>query len=164
MQAILWYQILDSHKRNKMISATHLHAMIVHFPIALLLVGFLSDVIGLFSPKVFFRQAAFYLLILGAAGVAAAFFSGDAAGAGMEEGSLAKAVQLHEQAALFTLWLTMAAVLLRVGAEWVKQHNRWIKVAAFILFTLSSIAVARTGYLGGQLVFKHAAGVELTLD
>jgi uncharacterized membrane protein len=146
-----------------MISSTHLHAMVVHFPIALLLVGFLSDVIGLFSPKAFFRQAAFFLLILGTAGVLAAFFSGNAAGDGMEEGSLGKAVELHEQAAQFTLWLTLATLTLRIGAEFLKQNTRWLKVAAFVLFTITTVAVARTGYLGGQLVFKHAAGVELSV-
>jgi uncharacterized membrane protein len=147
-----------------MISSTHLHAMVVHFPIALLLVGFLSEVIGLFPSKVFFRQAALYLLILGAAGVLAAFFSGDAAGSGIEEGSMGKALELHEQAAQFTLWLTMAAVLLRLGSVLLKQNQQWVKIAAFLLFTLSTAAVTRTGYLGGQLVFKHAAGVELSIE
>ncbi len=147
-----------------MISYTHLHAMVVHFPIALLLVGYLSDVIGLFSTKVFFRQAAFYLLILGGAGVLAAYVSGSAAGDGLEEGSLGKAMELHEQAAQFTLWLTMATLLLRIGAEWVKQKKQWIRITAFLLFSLSTLAVVRTGYLGGQLVFKHAAGVELVIE
>ncbi len=147
-----------------MISSTHLHAMIVHFPIALLLVGFLSEIIGLFSTRFFFRQAALYLLILGTAGVIAAFFSGDAAGAGMEEGSMGKALALHEQAAEVTLWLTIAAVTLRVATTILNSGQIWIKITAFVLFTLSVAAVARTGYLGGQLVFQHAAGVELSIE
>jgi len=118
-----------------MISSTHLHAMVVHFPIALILVGFLSEVIGLFSSKIFFRQAALYLLILGSMGVVAAYFSGDAAGSGMEEGSMGKALELHEQAAQFTLWLTLAAVLLRGGAELLKQKQQWVRIAAFLLFS-----------------------------
>ncbi len=147
-----------------MISSTHLHAMIVHFPIALLLVGFLSEVIGLFTTKVFFRQAALYLLILGALGAIAAFLSGNAAGEGVEGGSLGKALELHEQAAQITLWLTIAAALLRIGVEWFKQNRPWLRIAAFLLFVLSTAAVARTGYLGGQLVFQHAAGVELNIS
>jgi hypothetical protein len=31
------------------------------------------------------------------------------------------------------------------------------------LFLLSVLAIARTGYYGGELVYKHAAGVELNL-
>lgn len=147
-----------------MISSTHLHAMLVHFPIALLLVGFLFETIGLFSARVFFGQAALYLLILGTAGVVAAFFSGDAAGAGMEEGSMGKVLALHEQAAEVTLWLAIAAVALRVATTFLKSGQKWLKITAFVLFTFSVAAVARTGYLGGQLVFQHAAGVELSIE
>jgi uncharacterized membrane protein len=147
-----------------MISSTHLHAMIVHFPIALLLVGFLADVLALFSPRSFFRQAALSLLVLGTAGVVAAFFSGNAAGEGMEEGSLGQAMSLHAQAAQITLWLSLSAALFRVGAMLLKQNCRWARVISFVLVTLSAVAVSRTGYLGGQLVFKHAAGVELSLE
>jgi len=57
----------------------------------------------------------------------------------------------------------LAAELLGGGAALLKWNPQWVKIAAFLLFTFSSIAVARTGYLGGQLVFKHAAGVELVL-
>lgn len=147
-----------------MISSTHLHAMVVHFPIALILVGFFAELIGLVSSNTFLRKAALLLLILGTAGVIAAFFSGNAAGAGMEEGSMGKALGLHEQAAQFSLWLTLAAVLLRGGTDLLKLNQPWIRIAAFLLFALSTAAVARTGYLGGQLVFKHAAGVELSIE
>ena len=51
-----------------MISATHLHAMVVHFPIALLMVAFLFELISFFYKKEFFRQSAVYLLILGMLG------------------------------------------------------------------------------------------------
>jgi uncharacterized membrane protein len=30
-----------------------------------------------------------------------------------------------------------------------------------LLFALVIVAIGRTGYLGGQLVFKHGAGIEL---
>jgi len=152
------------YHKQIMISSTHLHAMLVHFPIALLLVGFLAEVIGLFQSKAFFRQAALYLLLLGTAGVIASFLSGNAAGSGIEEGSMGKALELHKQAAQFTLWLAIAALSFRIGATLLKPDQPWIRAMAFILFAFSAIAVSRTGYLGGQLVFKHAAGVELSID
>ena len=77
-----------------MIAATHLHAMLIHFPIALLIIGFLSELMGLVSKKIFFNQVAYYLLILGTFGTIAAYLSGDAAGEGMEEGTLGKAIGL----------------------------------------------------------------------
>jgi uncharacterized membrane protein len=146
-----------------MFSATHLHAMIVHFPIALLLVGFLSEIIGLVSKKKFFSQAGFYLLLLAAGGATVAYLTGDQAGDGMEGGSLKAAMDLHEQAAIFTLWLTIFAAVTRTAAELWLKNIKWLRIVSFILFLSAAAGVGRTGYLGGQLVFKHAAGVELGL-
>ena len=148
---------------NTIISATHLHAMLVHFPIALLIVGFLADLFGLFSGRPFFKQAGLFLLLLGAAGAAAAYFSGETAGEGMEEGSLGQAVALHEQAALITVWASVAVVLVRLSLVALKRFQGWPGLISIVLFALLIASVARTGYLGGQLVYRHAAGVELSL-
>ena len=75
-----------------MISATHLHAMAVHFPIALLITGFLSELASFIFKRSFFRQAAFYLLLLGTLGTIVSYLAGNAAGKGMEEGAMAKAM------------------------------------------------------------------------
>jgi uncharacterized membrane protein len=147
-----------------MFSATHLHAMIVHFPVALLLAGFFSETIGLISKKTFFTKAGFYLLILATAGALAAWFTGDNAGEGMEGGSLKKALDIHAQSALITLWLTISAAVARSVLEWGKKKMKWLKISAFLLFALAAAGVGRTGYLGGQLVYKHAAGVEIGID
>ncbi|MBL0183359.1 MAG: hypothetical protein IPP96_14120 [Chitinophagaceae bacterium] len=100
-----------------MISATHLHAMLVHFPISLLIVGFLSELAAFIFKKPFFRQAAFYLLMLGTLGTISSYLAGSDAGEGMEEGTLGKAMELHEQAATIALWLTIftAAVYLAIA-------------------------------------------------
>lgn len=146
-----------------MLSATHLHAMVVHFPIALLIVGFVSELIAFFYKKTFFRQSAFYLLLVGTIGTIASYLAGNAAGEGMEEGSLQKAMELHEQAATIALWLTgfTAAVYLAIAIF--KYKKSWARIASVILFAAVIAAIARTGYLGGQLVYKHGAGVELAL-
>ncbi len=146
-----------------MITATHLHAMIIHFPIALLMVGFLSEIISFFSRKDFFKKAAFYLLILGALGAVTAYITGGYAGEGIEEGPLLEPISLHEQAALFTLWGSIITVLFKSAIFYFKLNKSWVKFIGFLLYMLLVIAVARTGYLGGQLVFSHGAGVELAL-
>lgn len=147
-----------------MISATHLHAMLVHFPIALLFAGFFFEILAFFSKKPFFRQAGLYLLVLGAAGAAASYFSGNAAGDGLEEGSLGQAVALHEAAATRTLVIVLIAAAVRIFFEIYLPNHAGGRIAAFLLFAGSIGAVAQTGYLGGQLVYKHAAGIELGVD
>jgi uncharacterized membrane protein len=146
-----------------MISATHLHAMAVHFPIALLIVGFLFELISLFYKKDFFNQSAFYLLLLGMVGTVVSYLAGSAAGEGMEEGTLKKAMELHEQAATISLWLTIITALVYAGYYLLKYNPRWLRIAGVLLFAGVIGSIARTGYLGGQLVYKHGAGVELTL-
>lgn len=146
-----------------MLSATHLHAMLVHFPIALLLVGFLSELVSSFYKKDFFRQTAFYLLILGTIGTIASYFAGRSAGDGMDEGSLGAAMELHEQAATVAVWLSVLTVLLYLAIYLFKFSKPWMRVAGVIVFLLLILAIGRTGYLGGQLVFKHGAGIELGL-
>jgi uncharacterized membrane protein len=146
-----------------MFTASHLHAMFIHFPIALLIVGFLSEVISLFSKKEFFKKGGFYLLVLGTLGTIASYLSGNAAGEGMEEGPLEKVMELHEQAATITLWLTVITAIVYVTVFIFQYKQSWIKIVSIILFAAVIGGIARTGYLGGQLVYKHGAGVQLTL-
>ncbi|MCK9425125.1 MAG: hypothetical protein M0Q21_03680 [Ignavibacteriaceae bacterium] len=145
-----------------MFDTSHLHPMIVHFPIALLIVGFLSEVVGLFLKKEFFTKAAFYLLILGTLGVVAAYITGDIAGDGVSEtGQLKNALETHEHAAQLTLWLMAGAAIVRIALVWMKKFEGVFKYAAFVLFLAGVLSVARTGYYGGELVYKHAAGVQV---
>jgi uncharacterized membrane protein len=147
-----------------MISSTHLHAMVIHFPIALLIIGFLSELLGHLIKKPFFNQAAFFLLILGTFGTIIAYLSGDAAGEGMEEGTLGKAIEMHQDAAIITLGLAIVTSLLYTAILFFKFKNKWFKLISIMLFAAVIGAVTRTAYLGGQLVYKHGAGVELGLS
>jgi uncharacterized membrane protein len=145
-----------------MFDFNHLHPMIVHFPIALLFVGFLSDAIGLISKKEFFIRAGFYLLILGTIGVVSAYLSGNYAGEGVSEaGALKQALETHEDAATISLWIMVGTALVRIAMVVLKKYTgiyRWI---AFVIFFLGVLSIARTGFYGGELVYKHAAGVTL---
>lgn len=143
---------------------THLHPMIVHFPIALLIVGFLSDLIGILTKREFFTQAGFYLLILGAAGVIAAFISGDQAGSGIsEEGVLKQALETHEGAASLTIWIVSIAAVFRLALVLLKKFKGVLKMLSLALFLFAVLSIGRTGFYGGELVYKHAAGVQLDL-
>ncbi len=147
-----------------MFDLTLLHPMIVHFPIALLIVGLLADFMGVIFNREFFSKVGFSLLILGTLGAIAAYFSGNLAGDGLAEGgALKQALETHEDAAIVSLWLMGAAALVRIVMVAMKRFTgalRWIPVVMFLVGVLS---IARTGYYGGELVFKHAAGVQLTL-
>ncbi len=150
-----------TQKQKNMFSATHLHAMIVHFPVALVLVAFFTEVLGLILKKKFYQQVTIYILLLAVLGAIVAYITGDAAGDGMDGGSLHQAMEAHEEAASFTLWLTIAAAGIKSALYIFKKEILGLKILAFVVLLAVAISVAVTGYLGGQLVYKHAAGVEL---
>lgn len=146
-----------------MISATHFHAMIIHFPIALLMAGFFSELLGLITKKEFFKNAAVFMLLLGALGAIAAYVSGNMAGDGIDEGPLKQPLERHELAATVTIWLAAVTALFRVVTFYLKYSRSWVSWVFIVLFAALTGSVATTGYYGGQLVYKHAAGVELAL-
>lgn len=146
-----------------MISATHFHAMAVHFPIALLMVGFLFELVSAFRSNSFFSKTAFSLLVIGTLGAAVSYFAGRAAGAGMEEGDLAQAMELHERAATLTLVLAILTTVVCSYRMFRASQTAWVKWVGLLLFAVTVAAIAQTGYYGGQLVFRHGAGVELSL-
>jgi uncharacterized membrane protein len=142
----------------------HLHPMIVHFPIALLIIGLLADTIGLLTKKEFFSKAGFYLLVIGTISVIASFITGNIAGDGVTEaGPLKQALETHEDSAELTIWLMSAAALIRIIFVALKKYSGILQWISFALFLIGVISIARTGYYGGDLVYKHAAGVQFNL-
>lgn len=139
--------------------------MAVHFPIALLIIGFLFEILSLVtkSKTKFFADVAFYLLMLGALTITVSYLAGRSAGEGMEEGEFAKAMELHEQAGTIALILTLATVIFYLWKHFKKITRKWVKYIGILFFAATVSAMMRTGYLGGQLVYKHGAGIELTL-
>jgi uncharacterized membrane protein len=81
----------------------------------------------------------------------------------MEEGTLGKAIALHEQSATIGLWLTAFTALVYLAIFFFRYNKNWARIVSIILFAGVVGTIARTGYLGGQLVYKHGAGVELAM-
>lgn len=147
-----------------MFDVTHLHPMIVHFPIALLIVALVADLGGVLLKREFFSKMGLLLLTLGTAGVIAAYFSGDFAADGLTEaGPLKMAIENHEDAALVTVWLMALTTIVRLALVVSRKYTGMIRWIPVMLFLVGVASMVRTGYYGGELVFKHAAGVQLSI-
>lgn len=103
------------------------------------------------------------MLLSGTFGTIAAYLTGDAAGEGMEEGLLEKAIGMYEEAAIITLWLAIATSLVYRAILFFKYEQKWSKIICILLFAALVRSVARKAYLGGQLVYKQVAGVKVGL-
>lgn len=137
---------------------SHLHGMVVHFPIALLFASVLIEMVALYRPwRERLLHASLVTLILGTLGAAAAVLTGP------EE--TADAIRLggtHERFAQMTLIVFGLLTLWRVLAIWRKRTFGTAAIAAYLVLCAIGVGLlGYTGFLGGTMVYEEAAGVRL---
>jgi len=137
-----------------MFATSHFHPMLVHFPIALIAIGFLADLISLFVKKeLCFPKISFYLLILGTLSALAAVSSGIFFTSEMS-GTAGEVRETHELLAFVTLGLLVITSFLRI-LQLRKPEKGSLKWLSFIFYAIAAIAVSATGFFGGNLVYNY---------
>lgn len=132
-----------------------LHPAVVHFPIALGVVGALFAVVYLFFRKEWLRWFAPLLLTIALLGAVAAYFSGQDAEDRAEALKVPEAaIEEHEEGSLYAMGALALAALLS-WATHAKRRGEWL---ATIVAVIAAAAILRTSHLGGTLVFVHGAG------
>jgi uncharacterized membrane protein len=138
------------------------HPQIVHGPIALIIIAALFEVVGRIVGLDWWRKAAFALLILGVLGAGLAVLSGQEAGKAAEhQGVPEQPVDLHESIAKLTLWLGLAAVVMRAIAGRTGRARPMVAGLALVLHLAAAVTVGLAAHLGGELVFEHGARVKV---
>jgi uncharacterized membrane protein len=136
----------------------HLHPMLVHFPIALLIISVLFDVIGVAFKRDSLREGALWLLVLGLLGGLGAVLSGGMAEEVAEKAGIAKALlERHETWAFVTMGIFGVLFVWRL---FLRNHFTALTLAIYLV--IASIGIGTlgvTGYFGGDLVYEHGAGV-----
>jgi uncharacterized membrane protein len=143
-----------------MFNTTHLHPMIVHFPVALILVGFLADVVYLFVKKeICLSKMGLFLMVLGTLGAGAAFLTGNLFTVEPTEGSMVEIFERHETLALVTLLIMSIGTLIRLGMIIFKKDKPLFRWLVFGLYFLGALSVGATGFLGGSMVMDYMIGL-----
>ena len=139
-----------------MFDISHLHPLMVHFPIALLITGFFLEVLSLFFNKKepSLSKAAFYLMLLGTLGAIFAFLSGEFFTEELE-GKAGEIEELHEIFAKITMYTMIVASVLRILLLIRKKENTAWKWVVFSLFFIGTVFVGITGLYGGTLVYNY---------
>lgn len=139
-----------------MLNTDHFHPMIVHFPIAIITVGFLAEIASLFfrSEKCLSRSG-FYLLILGTLSAIAAWSTGQLFTTEPTQGAITGIFEKHETGALITMILMILSSAFRMFLVIKKKEETSMKWIAFGLFCLAFIAVTYTGHMGGTMVYDY---------
>lgn len=147
-----------------------IHPLIVHFPIALLLIAPLFILMGAARKPAAaypFLLAALILMALGTVSTFAAASSGNAAGKLAENAPLAKAVlEQHEELAEITeimfssLTLIFAAMLFvprLLKCEATRTISTVLPLVFLVFYSAGAVSLANTAHQGGRLV--HELGV-----
>lgn len=137
------------------------HPIVVHFPIALTIVAFLFSIAAYArrSHPVSAQMAAagHFTLWLAAIGAAAAVLFGWLAYNSVNHDDAGHAAMLLHRA--WAVPTVIGLILLASWDAWKYRVNELISVPMLFLLFLLSQAIAVTGWLGGEVVFRHGIGV-----
>jgi uncharacterized membrane protein len=143
-----------------MFSTDHLHPMIVHFPIALITVGFIAEVVSLFfKSEKCLSKTGLYLMILGSVAAIAGWASGQLFTEAPTQGEILKVFINHKTGALVTMILIITGTLFRIWLMVKKKEETQLKWIAFGFYLLAFAAVTFTGYMGGTMVYNFMIGL-----
>lgn len=140
-----------------------IHPMVVHFPIALLIVSVIFDLIATRWRHKSFQDAGFYTLIAGLLGAAAAVLTGALAEEVVEDKGIPESVlEIHEALGYATLFFFIGLLALRLLMRW--QLIKEIPTLYLAMGFVGIVILAAAGYFGGSLVYDFGAGVAGTMQ
>lgn len=142
-----------------MFDMNHLHPMLVHFPIALAIVGFLFECVELFIKKNMqqcrYGEILLYLATLSALAsvFTGALFTGTFLG---KPGSIRDIHMIFAVIATFSLCITSIFYMINAFS---KEKNEKNKKIGFFFYIISVLCIMVTGAMGGTLVYSYMIGI-----
>ncbi len=137
-----------------MVETSHFHPMLVHFPIALVTFGYIAEVGSLIIKKeLYLSKISLYLLVFGTLSAIAAYLTGQLFTADMS-GAAKDVRSWHETFAGISMGFLVVTASIRSYYCYKGDCNKF-KWVTFTLYSMATIAVSITGYLGGTLVYSY---------
>lgn len=138
-----------------MIPTSHIHPMLVHFPIALVTFGFVAEVAFLFMKKqVCLPKIGTYLLFTGTLSSIVVLLSGFLFTTEMS-GSAGEIMETHELFAVITVISLVIASIFRIFILLKKSENANLQWVGLAMYAIATISVSITGFYGGNLVYSY---------
>ena len=138
---------------------SNLHPLIVHFPIALLLLAVLTQLLAFFIWK---KQLNWATLILLFTGFLSAYLASSILHPhteGLDEVA-ASVLEKHDQFASYTLWLSGIGLALKLLSLFWLRDKLWLEAGVVLLLTGSAYSVSRAGHYGAALVHIYGVGAQ----
>lgn len=133
-----------------------IHPMLIPFPLALWTTSFIVDVLFYFTRQPTLLVIAKFMLAAGCLAAVAAAAAGFIDWLAIKDGEVKKVANWHARLNVIALIVFAVSLFLRMGSysEWVGRRL----TIPFLLSLLGVILIAISGWLGGELVFKHGVG------
>jgi len=130
------------------------HPMVVHFSIALVIVGFVIDFFYIFVAKKDWRKtSSLFLMILAALAVLLSWYTGEYYSREYF-GDGDELRELHDYFAKITCYVYCLAIVIRFAAIYMKKGQLFLKYAYITAMLAAVCLIAYVGYMGGQLVYE----------
>ncbi|WP_258535541.1 DUF2231 domain-containing protein [Bacillus sp. 03113] len=132
--------------------STPLHPLLVHFPIALLIMGVIAQFLALWK-KDFFDKLALFLFSSGLFTGILSYLTGDGAEEFAERNGneISSIVHIHERYALITLLIFGVIVALKIVRHYRKQSFLLPLILIFCIAGATTLTL--TGHYGGKMVY-----------
>ncbi len=141
--------------------APNLHPLVIHFPIALIVVAAFADLVDtLFGRPGWLTSAATTLFVLGSAAAIAACLTGQQAlDTVFMPGMAHPIVQAHRTWAIATASYFSVLTLIRVSVAFRAPLARRYRVALLVAALVGVAGLQQTAERGGRLVYEQGVGV-----
>lgn len=129
--------------------------MLVHFPISLVIIGFIADlVLIVYKKELWLSKAGFYLLLTGTIAAIFTLLSGALFTSEMS-GEAGEVRDTHELLAWITVGLLVIASVLQIVMNVRKTESRNLRIISLMFYGLGALSVGMTGFYGGTLVYNY---------
>jgi uncharacterized membrane protein len=135
-----------------------IHPMIIPFPIALWVFSLVADLLYLWRGNPVWREwIAFYTLLGGILGAAAAAVPGFIDWLSLKDREVIKIANWHARLNVIALLIFAGSLYLRTSSGLGLVGGSY--TIPLLLSVLGVVLISISGWLGGELVFKHAVAV-----
>lgn len=138
---------------------SNLHPLIVHFPIVLLLLAFLTQIGAFFLWKKQLNWLTLILLIGGFIGAYLASTLVHPHTTGLSEAAK-MVLEKHDLFADYTIWLSGIGVLLKGVSLFFVKDKLWLEIIVALVLAGSAFSVSKAGHYGATLIHIHGVGAQ----
>lgn len=135
----------------------NLHPMVVHFPIVLLIIAVLLQLIQLFTLN---RTMDWVILLMVGSGFIGAYVASTLVHPHTAElTEIAQSIlDQHDKYAEWTLWSSALAAILKIVSLFRVRLKCGFEIAVFLVMAFSAYSVSEAGHFGSQLVYIEGVG------